>query len=165
MKAYFFFIVVLVTLTNCAQIPLSIERSETGHIRGEEAADPTSKGISLNRWINDEISKSPSINNDNLINNKEKLWKASLAKLSFMPVLEANKEDYFILTDWFSIEKEINSRIKIDVYIVGHDLTADSLDIRIFIQELKNNNWIKSSSDNDVLIKIQNSIIDYAASI
>ena len=48
MKLYFFFIVVLVTLTNCAQIPLSIERSETGHIRGEEAADPTSKGISLN---------------------------------------------------------------------------------------------------------------------
>ena len=165
MKLYFFFIVVLVNLTNCAQLPLSIERSETGHIRGEEAADPTSKGISLNRWINDEISKSPSINNDNLINNKERLWKASLAKLSFMPVLEANKEDYFILTDWFSIEKEINSRIKIDVYIVGHDLTADSLDIRIFIQELKNNNWIKSSSDNDVLIKIQNSIIDYAASI
>ena len=82
-----------------------------------------------------------------------------------MPVLEANKEDYFILTDWFSIEKDINSRIKIDVYIVGDDLTAESLDIRIFIQELKNNNWIKSSSDNDVLIKIQNSIIDYAASI
>lgn len=82
-----------------------------------------------------------------------------------MPVLEANKEDYFILTDWFSIEKDINSRIKIDVYIVGDDLTKDSLDIRIFIQELKNNNWIKSSSDNDVLIKIQNSIIDYAASI
>ena len=82
-----------------------------------------------------------------------------------MPVLEANKEDYFILTDWFSIEKDINSRIKIDVYIVGDDLTKDSLDIRIFIQELKNNNWIKSTSDNDVLIKIQNSIIDYAASI
>jgi len=80
-------------------------------------------------------------------------------------VLEANKEDYFILTDWFSIEKDINSRIKIDVYIVGDGLTAESLDIRIFIQELKNNNWIKSSSDNDVLIKIQNSIIDYAASI
>ena len=72
-----------------------------------------------------------------------------------MPVLEANKEDYFILTDWFSIEKDINSRIKIDVYIVGDDFTAESLDIRIFIQELKNNNWIKSSSDNDVLIKIQ----------
>ena len=69
------------------------------------------------------------------------------------------------MTDWFSIEKDINSRIKIDVYIVGDDLTKDSLDIRIFIQELKNNNWIKSSSDNDVLIKIQNSIIDYAASI
>ena len=165
MKAYFFFIFILVALTNCAQLPLSIERSETGHIRGEEAADPTSKGISLNKWINDEISKSLSINNDNLINNKEKLWKASLAKLSFMPVLEASKEDYFILTDWFSIEKDINSRIKIDVYIVGDDLTKDSLDIRIFIQELKNNNWIKSSSDNDVLIKIQNSIIDYAASI
>ena len=165
MKLYFFFIVVLVTLTNCAQLPLSIERSETGHIRGEEAADPTSKGISLNNWINNEINKQLSLENKSLDTNKEKLWKASLAKLSFMPVLEANKEDYFILTDWFSIEKDINSRIKIDVYIVGDDLTAESLDIRIFIQELKNNNWIKSSSDNDVLIKIQNSIIDYAASI
>ena len=165
MKAYLSLIIILIMLTNCAQIPLSIERPESGHIRGEEAADPTSKGINLSEWINSEISKSLSSNNDNLINNKEKLWKASLAKLSFMPVLEANKEDYFILTDWFSIEKDINSRIKIDVYIVGDDLTAESLDIRIFIQELKNNNWIKSSSDNDVLIKIENSIIDYAASI
>ena len=83
MKLYFFFIFVLVTLTNCAQLPLSIERADSGHIRGEDAADPNSRGISLNKWINDEISKSLSINNDNLINNKEKLWKASLAKLSF----------------------------------------------------------------------------------
>ena len=48
MKLYFFFIFVLVTLTNCAQLPLSVERADSGHIRGEEAADPTSKGISLN---------------------------------------------------------------------------------------------------------------------
>ena len=58
MKLYFFFIVFLVTLTNCAQLPLSIERSETGHIRGEEAADPTSKGISLNNWINNIMNNS-----------------------------------------------------------------------------------------------------------
>ena len=153
MNAYFCFIFILVTRTSCAQLPLSVERADSGHIRGEDAADPNARGISLNKWINDEISKSPSINNDNLINNKEKLWKASHAKLSFIPLLEDNIEYYFILMDWFSIEKEINSRIKIDVYIVGHDLTAESLDIRIFIQELKNNNWIKSSSDNDVLIK------------
>ena len=57
MKAYFFFIFTLVTLTNCAQLPLSIERADSGHIRGEDAADPNSRGISLNKWINDEISK------------------------------------------------------------------------------------------------------------
>ena len=165
MKLYFFFIVVLVNLTNCAQLPLSVERADSGHIRGEEAADPTSKGISLNNWINNEINKQRSLENKSLDTNKEKLWKASLAKLSFMPVSEANKEDYFILTDWFSIDEDSESRIKIDVYITGNDLSEDSLSIKVFTQKLINNNWVKSTSKNDILKKIENSIIDYAASI
>ena len=34
-----------------------MERADAGHIRGEDAADPTSRGISLNKSIKDEIGK------------------------------------------------------------------------------------------------------------
>lgn len=72
------------------------------------------------------------------------LWRATLDTLSFMPMLSAEPSSGTILSDWKINPADSNERTKVDVYIVGNELRADSLNVTVHREMLQNGNWITS---------------------
>ena len=70
------------------------------------------------------------------------LWRASLDTLSFMPMLSAEPNSGTIISDWKVNPADINERTKVDVYIVGKELRADSLNLKVHREMLQNGNWV-----------------------
>ena len=70
------------------------------------------------------------------------LWRASLDTLSFMPMLSAEPNSGTIISDWKINPADANERTKVDVYIVGKELRADSLNVTVHREMLQNGNWV-----------------------
>jgi hypothetical protein len=70
------------------------------------------------------------------------LWRAALDTLSFMPMLSAEPISGTILSDWKINPADSNERTKVDVYIVGKELRADSLNVTVHREMLQNGNWM-----------------------
>lgn len=70
------------------------------------------------------------------------LWRASLDTLSFMPMLSAEPNSGTIISDWKVNPADTNERTKVDVYIVGKELRADSLNVKVHREMLQNGNWV-----------------------
>ena len=70
------------------------------------------------------------------------LWRATLDTLAFMPMATVNHESGTILTDWKVNPDDATERSKVDVFIVGSQLRADSLRISVHRESLQNGNWV-----------------------
>lgn len=70
------------------------------------------------------------------------IWRAALETLSFMPMLSAEPNSGTIITDWKVNPADANERTKVDVYIVGKELRADSMNVTVHRETLQNGNWI-----------------------
>jgi hypothetical protein len=70
------------------------------------------------------------------------LWRASLDTLSFIPMLSAEPNSGTIISDWKVNPADTNERTKVDVYIVGKELRADSLNVTVHREMLQNGNWV-----------------------
>ena len=94
------------------------------------------------------------------------LWRGSLDTISFMPLVSADPMAGIIITDWYTDQKNIKQRCKLNIFIRGVELKTDNLKVNSFCQTLNNNNnWIdeKVSSENN--IKIENAILNKAKKI
>lgn len=69
------------------------------------------------------------------------LWRAALDTLSFMPMISAEPNSGTIISDWKINLADANERTKVDVYIVGKELRADSLNVTVHREMLQNGNW------------------------
>ncbi|CAO5678798.1 MAG: hypothetical protein NEHIOOID_00983 [Holosporales bacterium] len=69
------------------------------------------------------------------------LWRASLDTLNFAPIAVSDSVGGIITTEWYTLEHK-SQRYKVSVRIVGKNLRADSLKLKIFKQVLKNNQWV-----------------------
>lgn len=69
------------------------------------------------------------------------LWRGALETLSFMPMLSAEPNSGVIISDWKINPADANERTKVDVYIVGKELRADSLNVTVHREMLQNGNW------------------------
>lgn len=70
------------------------------------------------------------------------LWRAALDTLSFMPMLSAEPNSGTIISDWKVNPSNSNERTKVDVFIVGNELRADSLNVTVHREVMQNGNWI-----------------------
>ena len=70
------------------------------------------------------------------------LWRAALDTLSFMPLLSAEPNSGTIISDWKVNPSNSNERTKVDVFIVGNELRADSLNVTVHREVMQNGNWI-----------------------
>ena len=59
-----------------------------------------------------------------------------------MPMATVNHESGTILTDWKVNPDDATERSKVDVFIVGSQLRADSLRISVHRESLQNGNWV-----------------------
>ena len=90
------------------------------------------------------------------------LWKASLETINFMPLSSTDPFAGTIITDWYTSEKNIGERCKLNIFVNGLELKTDNLKVLSFCQILKNNQWVNKASNQEDNIKLENAILNNA---
>lgn len=87
------------------------------------------------------------------------LWRATLDTLSFMPMKSADHNGGVILTEWKINPGNDKERTKVDIFIVGKKLSADSLKVTVHRQLHSNNGWSDEAPRPGASINIRNAIL------
>ena len=66
-----------------------------------------------------------------------KLWRASLDVIDFMPLASVNYSGGIIITDWYTNERSQNESIKITIRFLTNEIRSDALNIKIFTRKCK----------------------------
>ena len=67
------------------------------------------------------------------------LWRASLDVIDFMPLASVNYSGGIIVTDWYSMEQNLNESIKISIRFLTNEIRSDALNIKVFTKKCKDN--------------------------
>ena len=90
------------------------------------------------------------------------LWKASIETINFMPLSSTDPFAGTIITDWYTIEKNLKERCKLNIFIYGKQLKTENLKVSSFCQSLKNNQWVNIPSNKKENIMLENVILNKA---
>ena len=94
------------------------------------------------------------------------LWRATLETLKFMPLNRADPVAGVILSDWYSAPNVTNERVKVEVFILGRDLRADTLRVSVFRQVRGDNGlWVEAATRPSTADKIEDAILTMARQI
>jgi hypothetical protein len=95
-----------------------------------------------------------------------RLWRAALQTVSFMPLVSADATSGVVITDWYSAPNAPNQRQKVNVYILGRELRAESLRVSVFRQQRgSDGNWADAPPAGDVATEFENEILTRAQQI
>ena len=90
------------------------------------------------------------------------LWRASIETINFMPLSSTDPFAGTIITDWYTSEKKMGERCKLNIFINGLELKTDNLKVLSFCQILKNEQWVNIKSNQDNNLKLENAILNQA---
>ena len=91
------------------------------------------------------------------------LWRATLDRLSFMPLESADPFGGVIITDWYSNSETSNERFKIVAYIIGKELRVDGIKVSVFKKiKNENNEWVDKKTNDSLSLKIEDAILTSA---
>jgi hypothetical protein len=91
------------------------------------------------------------------------LWSATLATLSFMPLLSADPYGGTVITDWYVNPETPNERFKATVYILDARLRADGLNVSVFKQVRDAaGNWVDAPAAAQTETDLENAILTKA---
>jgi hypothetical protein len=90
------------------------------------------------------------------------LWRAALDTVSFMPLASADPFGGTIITEWYSSPETPNERTKLNVFILGKELKAESLSVKIFRQVKSGSSWKDANVAKDTNIKLEDAILTRA---
>ncbi len=90
------------------------------------------------------------------------LWHAALDTVSFMPLVSADSNGGVIITDWYSPPETPKERFKLNVYILGRELRADSLRVSVFRQREVDGQWQEAAADKLTGIDLEDTILSRA---
>lgn len=91
------------------------------------------------------------------------LWKASIDQVNFMPLNSTDSLSGTIVTDWYSINDNSKERYKVNIYIIGKELTSHSLKVSVYKRIIgSNGNWNNQYQDSNLAEKIKTKIIERA---
>ena len=93
------------------------------------------------------------------------LWRASLDVLSIAPLISTDALGGMIITDWYTNKNIKNKRIKITAHIRTSELRSDGIKVKVHVQKLIDNIWSDTVTDNNLALKIENSILDKARNL
>ena len=119
--------------------------------------EDTSKDVLLSKIINPQ-------NLDN-VNVNGYLWRATLNILSFVPLISTDALSGTIITDWYANKNIQNQRLKITAYIKTNELKSESINIKVEIQNFKNNIWSRPLTSNSLATQIEDSILNEARNL
>ena len=90
------------------------------------------------------------------------LWRASLETLKFLPIDKADPVAGIIISDWYSAPEVPDERVKVEVFILGRDLRADTLRVSVFRQVKGNGSWNEATTAPGTSDKIEDAILTMA---
>jgi hypothetical protein len=90
------------------------------------------------------------------------LWRAALDTVSFMPLASADPFGGTIITDWYSAPEAQGERTKLNVFILGRDLQASSLSVKVFRQVKAGGGWKDATVVKDTATKLEDAILTRA---
>ena len=90
------------------------------------------------------------------------LWKASLETIDFMPLSSTDPFAGIIITDWYTVENNLNERCKLNIFVKGKDLKTNNLKVSSFCQSFDNNQWVNKRSIIEDNIRLENAILNKA---
>ena len=103
--------------------------------------------------------------NETSINVNGYLWRASLNVLSIAPLISTDALGGTIITDWYINKNIKNKRLKITAYIMTSELRSDGIKVKVHIQNLIDNVWSDTATDNNLALKIENIILNEARNL
>lgn len=91
------------------------------------------------------------------------LWSATLATLSFMPLVSADPYGGTVITDWYVNPEQPDERFKATVYILDARLRADGLNVSVF-KQVKDaaGNWVDAPAAAQTETDLENAILTKA---
>ena len=93
------------------------------------------------------------------------LWRASLDILSIAPLISTDALGGTIITDWYINKKIQNQRLKITAFIKTSELRSDGIEVKVHIQNFKNNAWSDTYTNSKLANKIEESILNEARNL
>ena len=150
-----FFIIAGCTGNNSiVSYPITGEKSKPGLFSKD-----SSKGISLSDILNPQNSMSGSVNVNGY------LWRAALNVLSVAPLISTDALGGTIITDWYVNKNIENQRLKITAYIKTSELRSEGINVKVHIQNFRNNLWSETFTDRALEVQIENNILNEARNL
>ena len=160
MTRHILLIIIFFIIAGCADNNLIVPNPITG-----KKAQPglfskdSSKGVSLSDLMNPQESQGGNVNVNGY------LWRASLDILSIAPLISTDALGGTIITDWYVNKNIKNQRLKITAYIKTSELRSEGISVKVHIQNLKNNLWSETFTNEDLAIQIENNILNKARNL
>lgn len=125
------------------------------HRGGKEGADPFGT-----RFFEPTEKSGPAARVNGL------LWRASLETLKFLPLDKADPVAGVITSDWYSAPNVSDERVKVQVFILGRDLRADTLRVSVFRQvKSVDGTWHEADIQPGTADKVEDAILSMARQI
>ena len=156
MKKYIFIISLLILLSSCSSDNRPTSTNEKKPTPGLFSKD-AEKGISLSDIVSGKKSDGINVNGY--------LWRASLNILSIAPLISTDALGGTIITDWYINKNIKNQRLKITAFIKTSELRSDGIEIKVHIQNFKNNKWSETYTNKKLANKIEESILNEARNL
>ena len=118
-----------------------------------------SKGINLTELI------AGNNKNSSYVKVNAYLWRAALNVLSIAPLISTDALGGTIISDWYINENIKNQRLKITVFILSQELRSDGVNVKVHIQNFKDNVWSDTMTDNKLANKIEENILNEARNL
>lgn len=150
------FMSVLILLSACSSnndIVMNTEKPEPGLFSKD-----SSVGINITDLLGPR-------SNEASINVNGYLWRASLEVLSIAPLISTDALGGTIITDWYINKNIKDKRLKITAYIRTSELRSDGVKVKVHVQKLIDNVWSDTVTDNNLALKIENSILNEARNL
>ena len=158
MTRFILIISFLILLSSCSSDNKPSSPSEKKPTPGLISKD-AEKGISLTDILSGK--KSDGIN----INVNGYLWRASLNILSIAPLVSTDALGGTIITDWYINKNIKNQRLKITAFIKTSELRSDGIEVKVYIQNFKNNAWSDTYTNSKLANRIEESILNEARNL
>ena len=158
MVKYVLTILILTLISSCASDDNPSSPNEKKPTPGLISKD-AEKGISLT----DILSGGKS--NETYINVNGYLWRASLNILSIAPLISTDALGGTIITDWYINKNIKNQRLKITAFIKTSELRSDGIEVKVYIQNFKNNAWSDTYTNSKLANRIEESILNEARNL
>lgn len=94
------------------------------------------------------------------INVNSYIWRASLDKIYFMPIVSADPFGGTIITDWYKASADAREQFKVSIVIIGNELRSDAVKVSVYKKKLlSNGKWSEQEFDHKVATEIEEAIL------